>query len=265
MELLICGTGAAEGWPALFCHCGPCAAARERGGKNLRSRAAYMLGERIRIDFGPDSFYHQQRYGLAYGRLEALLLSHGHADHWLPRELYYRRPGFSIVPEEKPLAVYGSARSRELLHAQIDGDEPRFRLRFREVEPFVPIELPDGVRAIPITAAHDPTQLCVNYLLEVPAAGSAVRRVLVGHDTGWYEEPSWEFLAGTPLDAVLLDCTGGSLETRKGHMSCSVVCEFRVIATHFSHNGEWLHDELEAYLNPRAVEVAHDGMRVDLG
>ena len=50
MELLVCGTAAAEAIPALFCHCPLCSQARERGGKNLRSRTAYQLGETIRID-----------------------------------------------------------------------------------------------------------------------------------------------------------------------------------------------------------------------
>jgi hypothetical protein len=135
----------------------------------------------------------------------------------------------------------------------------------------------------------------VNYLFEVPAeAGgetgtsdpgasqrppSPVTRLLIAHDSGWYNESSWEFLAGKTLDLVLLDCTGGAREMRRGHMSCAVVREFRdrlreqgslapgarVIATHFSHNGGWLHDQLEAYLNPSGIEVAYDGMRCRWG
>src|SRR5438093_8569780 len=122
MELLICGTAAAEGWPALFCSCEPCAAARRRGGKELRSRTGYMLGEKLRIDFGPDSFYHQQRHGLAYERVEALVMTHAHEDHWVAHELYYRRPGFSLVPEGAQLTVYGHARVEEQLAAVINGE-----------------------------------------------------------------------------------------------------------------------------------------------
>src|SRR5947207_3031075 len=143
MELLICGTAAAEGWPALFCSCGPCRKARELGGKNLRSRAAYMLGEKIRIDFGPDSLYHQQRFGLAYDRVEALLMTHAHEDHWLAHELYYRRPGFSIVPETGRMVVYGNARIGEQLAGITGGDEDRYRLRFEAMEPFKEIALPE--------------------------------------------------------------------------------------------------------------------------
>src|SRR4051812_28775351 len=98
MEILFCGTAAAEGWPALFCTCVACLEARRRGGKDLRSRAAYMLGETVRVDFGPDSYHHQQQYGLAYERLRHLLVTHSHDDHWFPTDLAYRKAGFSVVP-----------------------------------------------------------------------------------------------------------------------------------------------------------------------
>ena len=88
------GTAAAEGWPALFCTCDACLQARARGGKEVRSRAAYMLGDRVRVDFGPDSYLHQQKYGLAYEKLEHLLVTHSHDDHWFPKDLAYRRAGF---------------------------------------------------------------------------------------------------------------------------------------------------------------------------
>src|SRR5436309_2283982 len=186
MELLICGTSAAEGWPALFCSCEACLKARRLGGKNLRSRAAYMLGEEIRIDFGPDSLCHQQRYGLAYERLQALVMTHAHDDHWLAHELFYRRPGFSIVPEGHCLAIYGNARIGEQLAALTGGDDARFRLRFEEIEPLRPISLPGDLVATPLPADHDRSQQCVNYLIE-----SGRSRLLIAHDTGWYEEPTW--------------------------------------------------------------------------
>src|SRR5438067_5600245 len=149
-------------------------------------------------------------------------MTHAHDDHWLAHEFYYRRPGFSIVPETDRLSIYGNARIGEQLAGITGGDEDRFRVRFEEIEPFRPISLPDEVTATPIPADHDRSQQCVNYLIE--AAG---RRLLIAHDTGWYDEPSWEFLAAKPLDLLILDCTNGSIDEPPGHMDSAGICHFR--------------------------------------
>jgi len=39
---------------------------------------------------------------------------------------------------------------------------------------------------------------------------------------------------------------------------------WRFIATHFSHNGGALHEELEEILGPEGVEVAYDGMLIEV-
>src|SRR3546814_11374830 len=87
MELLICGSGAAESLRALFCDCQVCQTARERGGKELRSRTAYQLGNRLRLGWGPDSAWQGQRFNLRYERPSHLLMNHAHSDPWLVNEL----------------------------------------------------------------------------------------------------------------------------------------------------------------------------------
>src|SRR5215813_7066312 len=135
MDILFCGTAAAEGWPALFCTCAACQEARRRGGKDVRSRASYMLGERIRVDFGPDSNLHQQKYGLAYERLEHLLLTHSHADHWFPQELAYRQAGFSRTPET-PLHLWGNDTvARKFVAANGDNWE-KYRIVYHPLVPW---------------------------------------------------------------------------------------------------------------------------------
>lgn len=273
MRFLICGTAAAEGWPALFCACEPCMAARARGGKDHRTRAAYMVGERTRIDWGPDSYLHMQRDGLAYERLTHLLVTHSHWDHWVPEELAYRRSGFARLPEGSCLHVYGNARVRQRAEAVLNGEWEKYALAFHELRLWEPISLPDGVVATPVEAAHAAGETCVNYLLEVGG-----RRLLQGHDTGWWPDATWEFLAARPLDVALLDCTFGARDGRSGHMGgASVIAardrlaDFgalaegaRVIATHFSHNGGSLHHELEAFFAPHGIEVAYDGLEIEL-
>ena len=54
MELLFLGTGAAQGYPAIFCRCENCEAARQRGGRSIRRRSALLVNDDLLLDFGPD-------------------------------------------------------------------------------------------------------------------------------------------------------------------------------------------------------------------
>jgi phosphoribosyl 1,2-cyclic phosphate phosphodiesterase len=268
---MICGTAAAEGWPALFCRCRVCLEARRKGGKDLRTRATYALGNRIRVDLGPDTMAQSIRYALPLEELEHLLVTHSHEDHWLPHELYYRRPGFSEVPEDALLHVYGNKDVLRLAARDLPGDLSTYRLEYHEIRLWKPIDLGRGVTATPVLASHAGEEMAVNYVLNVNGAV-----LLQGNDTGWYPEETWEFLSGLSLNVVVLDCTYGSVDSSAGHLGCASAVRardllakvgalaegHRFIATHFSHNGGWLHEELEAYLNPRGIEVAYDGMIV---
>lgn len=274
MEILVCGTAAAEAWPALFCHCNACEEARRRGGKDVRSRSGYMIGDAIKIDFGPDSAHHSLNFGLAYEKLKHLLVSHSHSDHWVPAELSWRRPGFSLVPEDDILTIYGNDKVRASAEHALGGDWARFRLRFVPIAPFEPVELEPGIIATPLRASHDPSEVCVNWLVEIEG-----RSFLQAHDTGWWADETWEYLKGKRLDAIVVDCTNGSINQERGHMGCEPVARVkqklaeqgslaegcRFIATHFSHNGGWLHADLEAFFAPHGIEVAYDGMRILLG
>ena len=266
----MCGTAAAEAWPALFCTCEACIEARKRGGKDLRSRAAYQVDDRVRVDFGPDSNLHQQKLGLDYGLVTNLLVSHSHADHWCPRELENRRDGFSKV---RPglLEVWGNTRVEERFLRDCSLGWEALHMRFHLARPWEPIQLEQGLRATPVLAAHDPSEQCFNFLLEKEGS-----RVLLGHDTGWYHEEAWEFLSRAPIHLALLDCTYGAQAHDKGHLGCVDVVRARdelhrrgalapdatVVATHFSHNGAWLHEDLERFFAPRGILAAYDGLRL---
>ena len=132
------------------------------------------------------------------------------------------------------------------------------------------ISLDNGVRALPLAADHDRSETCVFYLFEVDG-----KFLLQANDTGWFPDATWAMLRDYSLDVVVLDSTSGSIKDGKhGHMGCNWVVtardqmlkegilkpEHRCIANHFSHNGGWLHEELEAYLGPQGIEVGYDGM-----
>ncbi len=271
MTFTILGTAAAEGWPALWCPCTACEQARELGGKNIRRRTAYQLGDRIHVDFGPDTFAQMLEFGLHYERLEHLLITHSHHDHLCPQELLYRQRGF-VVEELGTLTIHGNEAVRTKLNA-LGHSMGDCRARFELVTHFEPIDLGEGVTATPLPADHAQGEEAVIYLFERDG-----RALLQANDTGWFPEPTWRFLEGKQLDVVLIECTYGSREGGHHHLGANQVLDVRerlrksgslkpgarVITVHFSHNGGWLHERLEAFFAPHQIEVAWDGMQVEL-
>lgn len=271
MDFLICGTAAAEGIPALFCACEVCENALALGGKEIRSRTAYMIGEKIRIDLGPDTFHHLARYQLRYDRLTDLLITHTHIDHWFPDELLYRMKGFSRV-SNTPFRIFGNAAAGEKFLQTSIGTWEAVNASFQKIVPFQPIPLPDGLKAFALPASHDKREECLCFLVESPKA-----KLGIFHDTGWLSEASWEFLVGRKLDLALIDCTHGKDDVKENHMGGATVAAFkkelekrgalsdkaRVFATHFSHNGGLLHTQLERFFAPNGIEIAYDGLRFE--
>lgn len=273
MILKVLGTAAAEGWPAPFCICDACDRARFRGGKNLRTRASYMVGDTIKVDLPPDSVAHAIHYGLDLTPLRHLFITHSHLDHLAPGDLEFRRQGFAVVAADALLNVYGNGTVLDLLNQRLR-DPSGLALRYHQLRAFQPVTVEGDITIVPIAASHaGPLEEALNFVIR--AAG---KTVLIGHDTGWYAQHTWDFLFEQVLDVVFLDCTRGPLEGRLGHMGAPAVMEARLelqkrgalapncrfYATHFSHNGGALHEELEELLQPHGIAPAYDGLELDL-
>lgn len=272
MKLQFLGTGSAEGFPALFCNCGVCETARQRGGPDRRTRASVLLDDTIKIDLPPDTLAHVHHYGLDLSRLQHLLFTHSHDDHFAVRELQYLSPNFA--PERRgPLNVWGT---RELIKKLLPETAHFFEeapLCFNPVAPFREFTV-GHLGVTPIVAQHKEDELCLNYLVR-----SGDTTLLYATDTGWYEPLTWEFLAGRPIHAVVAECGKGiSDNTYRGHMSVDEVRAFKARlvdggglaadapfwVTHIAHTGLLLHRELGEVLAPSGIRVAYDGLVVDL-
>lgn len=284
MLFRILGSAAAEAWPAMFCACDACREARRRGGKDLRRRTSYQLGDQVHVDWGPDSYHSMLALGLDYSPLRHLLITHSHQDHWCPQELAWRRRGFSQIPAGSRLTIHGNSHSEELL-LQEQADLDIIACDWHTVEPFDEIALEaTDVAAVGFPASHaTEDELALNYLLRV-----AGRNVLIGNDTGWWVPEVWDWLAGERLHVVVMDTTSGPLDRNADgtpmtwvgthHLSCRGVvavrdelakrgaltadCQF--VANHFSHNGGWLHEDLERFFTPEGIAVGYDGMTIEV-
>ena len=272
MEILFLGTGAAEGWPGLFCECEYCQKARKLGGKNVRTRSSVHIDEKYKVDLPPDTYLHMLQNNLNYAKVEHLFFTHTHYDHFHPQSLIMRHPPFAHMKHERALHVYGNrnvigAVEQALATVQELNVTPHF------VEPFVSFKAGE-MHVIPVLADHSPDETCLNYIFEIKG-----KTILHGYDSGWFPQETWHALKRVDLDVAVLDCTNGGVSgTERYHMSINGVLrvkeqmkkwsiaseETSFVATHFSHGGQLLHQQLAERLTPYGVLVAYDGMHLEI-
>ena len=272
--LTILGSAAAEGMPARFCTCELCTKIRKMkpDSKDYRYRCSYALGDAVRIDFGPDSYASELRFGIDSGKMRHLLLTHSHEDHFFQTELEFRRKGFSIV--DKTLTIHASQFTLSTIPREILDKLADHQIELHEIRPFVPFTIPEEkLRIIPLTATHQLTyHLPGIALLFIIERGD--QRLFIGNDTGVFPPETQEFLDSypDPFDVIVLDCTMGPNRNGTGHLGARPFVDTilgmkgkpgcRRVANHFTHNALTSHAEFEAWLNPLGIEVGYDGMEL---
>jgi phosphoribosyl 1,2-cyclic phosphate phosphodiesterase len=109
--LTFLGSGTSMGVPTLGCECAVCASATSPGGdpRNRRTRPSVLIsweGHNVVIDTGPD--FHAQAIRAGIRRLDAVLYTHGHADHVLGmddlRPLSFHNAGNLPLYADEPTA-----------------------------------------------------------------------------------------------------------------------------------------------------------------
>jgi phosphoribosyl 1,2-cyclic phosphate phosphodiesterase len=151
MKLVILGSGTSHGIPVLGCDCPVC---RSPDPRDQRMRASLFVeggaGEAAVIDTGPE--FRLQAIQAGIRRLDAVFLTHGHADHL--HGLDDVRP----LTREKPLPVYGNRATLGELkerfayvfrETQRGGGKPRLILAEAEA----PVSL-GGLRFTPLPVKH---------------------------------------------------------------------------------------------------------------
>jgi len=266
MTIRLLGTGAAEGIPAFYSNSEVSCYARKHGGKDVRTRCGALVDGTMKIDLPPDTLHHIQRDKLDATDWTAMLFTHSDDDHFAPEELQYCLYPFTEM-DFLTFTIYGNDAIVPRLHAMY----PNWPMDIVQTKSFEPFHH-EHYTITPIHANHKLEEDAQNLILQRDG-----KALLYATDTGVWFEPTWEFLQGFKLDALVIECTEGLHCTDfEGHLdvesmlevlgrlhkqgtldSSSIVC-----TTHHSHNGEATHAQLETVLKPHNVEVGFDGKEI---
>lgn len=249
------GTGTSMGVPTLGCRCEVC---RSTDARNTRTRASVVLrygGHTVLIDTGPD--FRQQAMRHAIDRVDAVLYTHGHADHILGfddlRPLTFR--------DATPVPLYADADTATVL-------ERVFEYTFRTHDRY------------PTSARVDLRRIGIEHGTRLCLFGAEFERIPVTHGrttiggyrfgaaaylTDMSDIPSASYDSLRDLDVLVLDALRREPHPSHSHLDNSVRIAERIGAkrtyfTHISHDLD--HAATETGLPP-GIFLAYDGLQLE--
>lgn len=243
------------GVPTLGCTCAVC---RSSDPRNTRTRSSVALrynGHVVLIDTGPD--FRQQMIANGMERVDAVLYTHGHADHVLGfddlRPLTFQRP------ERTPL--YADDETAQVI-------ERIFEYTFRKENPY------------PTSARVDLHRLSTEPGTSVGLFGAEFERIPVIHGrnsiagyrfgaaaylTDMSDIPEASFDRLRDLDVLVLDALRREPHPSHSHLDNSVMLAERVGATrtYFTHLSHGLEQEATEAELPDHIRLAYDGLSLE--
>lgn len=239
MEVLLLGTGSADGWPNPFCACPSCQAAAAQ--RALRGQTAALVDATLLLDCGPEAPRAALRAGTTLAGVRHLLLTHAHPDHTGPAALLWR----AWAGRTEPLDLVGPPGA---LGACRDWIGPADPVRLHDVAAGDRLVLGSyDIRVLP--AAHGDAGTGPAVLYDVTGPDGA--RLLYATDTGPLPAAALAATSGRAYDLVLLEETfGDAVGHGTGHLDLStfprelarlraqgaVSASTDVVAVHLSHH-----------------------------
>jgi phosphoribosyl 1,2-cyclic phosphate phosphodiesterase len=255
--LTFLGSGTSMGVPTLGCECAVCADAVTPGSKNRRTRPSLRIdyaSHTVLIDTGPD--FHHQAIANGLRSVDAVLYTHGHADHVLGmddlRPLTFAKPGgIPLYADDSTAPII--ERIFEYTFRKIDRYPTSARVVLHRIDetPGAAIEL-FGAKFLRIPVTHG-RQTITGYRF-----GSAA------YLTDMSDIPPESIPLLQDLDILILDALRREPHPSHSHLSRSLAFveqlkPRRAFFTHISHDLD--HDSTNATL-PSNVRLAYDGLQL---
>ena len=211
------GSAAAEGWPAIWCRCDNCQRARQSGGKNIRTRSGSLVDEIFKFDWSMDTYAQALTQNVDLSKVEHLIFTHTHGDHYQIYDLSLRRPPYAHgVPEY--IHVWGDQWAIQGIRERYPNYPEEY---LHELKAFEDYTVGDATLT-PLKAAHYPERGCFNYVFQ-----RGGKTLFYGQDSGWFPEEHWEAQRRFVFDVVVLDCCGGAISggSVHGDVEQNIRCE----------------------------------------
>lgn len=279
MKFQYLGTAAAEGMPAVFCNCEVCVTARERGGKNYRTRSQSIINDELLLDFPPDSMMHFHLHGIRGDKVKYVVFTHSHADHYYATDLLRHGGCYAHNMAEEKLVLVSSEALCERMQQDLKGAKKDVFLEYVVAKPFEPLTLGE-YELIPFPANHagdKEGKLALFYAIK-----HGGKTVLYAHDSGYFFEEVFDYIKENKLcfDMISLDCTFAHLPSKVSSSHMGLDTDLKVLerlreigavdektvlyVNHFSHNGNPLHEELSESAAKIGFQVSYDGLILEV-
>ena len=277
MKIKFLGTAASEGIPALFCQCELCQEARRLKGKEIRTRNQVLVGDKLMIDFPPDTYWHTIKENFDISAVSSLLFTHGHNDHFYYEDLELRGSSYATKITEKNMNIYASSYMIEKIQSKTITMEDCVKkgYTFNIIDKFQTFVV-DGYSITALPAQHT-YEDSLMYLIQKDGSTfffCCDTGVLLNEVIDYFVEK------GIKIDCIAIDCTMGKFKQPRGggHMGyenclelkeeliekgiCSEKTKF--VLTHFSHYGQILHKDYESFTKESNIIPAYDGMELEI-
>jgi phosphoribosyl 1,2-cyclic phosphate phosphodiesterase len=254
-SVTVLGSATSMGVPTIGCDCAVC---RSTDPKDRRTRPSVMLewdGHRVVIDSGPDFREQALREGVT--RLDAVLYTHGHADHILGlddlRPLTYAR-----VTNGARLPLYARPDTAAILRSV-------FRYIFDDNYKY------GGIAKVMLHEINGPFELLGTKIIPVPVMHGDAE--IVGYRIGQFAyltdfstipESSLALLSGVAV--VFLDALRHEPHPTHSTVENSLKIAARIGAreTYFTHISHDLAHEATNRTLPPGVQLAYDGLKIPI-